>query len=31
MKNKNDHLKVFKEEYESKFDDYRKMNEDEMN
>ena len=30
MKYKNDHLKFIKEEYESKFDDYRKINEDEM-
>ena len=31
MKYKNDHLKIFKEEYESKFDDYRNKNEKEMN
>ena len=31
MKYKNDHLKLIKEDYESKFDDYRKVNEDEMN
>ena len=30
-KYKNDHLKTIKEEYESKFDDSRKINDDEMN
>ena len=30
MKYKIDHLKVIKEEYESKFDEYRKIDEDEM-
>ena len=30
MKYKKDQLKIFKEEYESKFDDYRKIDEEEM-
>ena len=30
MKYKNDPLKIFKEEYENKFDDYRDINEEEM-
>ena len=30
MKYKNDQLKIIKEEYESKFDDYRKIDEEEM-
>ena len=30
MKYKNDHLKILKEEYESKFKDYRDMDEEEM-
>ena len=30
MEYKNDHLKIIKEEYESKFDDYREINEEEM-
>ena len=30
MKYKNDHLKIFKEEFESKFDDYRDIKEEEM-
>ena len=31
MKNKNEHLKIIKEEYESKFNDYRDVDEEEMN
>ena len=31
MKYKNGHLKIVKEEYESKFDDYRNIDEEEMN
>ena len=31
MKYKKDHIKIIEEEYESKFDDYRNINEDEMN
>ena len=30
MKNKNNHLKIIKEEYESKFDDYRKIDDEQM-
>ena len=30
LKYKDNHLKNFKEEYESKFDDYRDINEEEM-
>ena len=31
MKNKNAHLKFIKKEYETEFDDYRKINEDDKN
>ena len=31
MKYKNHHLKIIKEEYESKFNDYRDIDEEEMN
>ena len=31
MKYKNEHLKIIKEEYESKFDDYRDIDEEEVN
>ena len=30
MKHKNDHLKIFEVEYETNFDFYRKINEEEM-
>ena len=30
MKHKNDHLKIFEVEYETNFDVYRKINEEEM-